>query len=101
MKKQDKELSYLMAKFRQILPELQEEYLVETIAVFGSYVRDEAHSSSDLDLLVTFSEVPGLYRFLTLENRLSDLLEIKVDLVMKDALKPVIGERIIKEALPV
>jgi predicted nucleotidyltransferase len=101
MDRQKKELSDLIGKLRQILPELKEEYSIETIEVFGSYVRGEAHPSSDLDLLVTFSEVPGLFKFITLENHLSEMLGIKVDLVMKDALKPVIGENILKEALPV
>jgi len=36
-----------------------------------------------------------------LENYLSDTLGVKVDLVMKDALKPRIGERILNEVVPV
>ena len=36
-----------------------------------------------------------------MENRLTDLLGVKVDLVMKDALKPRIGERILKELVSV
>jgi predicted nucleotidyltransferase len=39
--------------------------------------------------------------FIELEYYLSDLLGIKVDLVMKDALKPVIGKRILKEVIEV
>lgn len=101
MNKQKKELSDLIGKLRRNLPQLKEEYSIKTIEVFGSYVRGEAHPSSDLDLLVTFYEVPGLFKFISLENHLSDMLGIKVDLVMKDALKPVIGRRINKEALPV
>ena len=67
--------------------------------MFGSYVRAEGQSSNDLDLLVTFSELPGLFKYIELENHLSDLLGVKVDLVMKDALKPAIWERIMREAL--
>ena len=43
---------------------------------------------SDLDILVTFKEVPGLFQYIELENVISDSLGIKVDLVMEDALKP-------------
>jgi uncharacterized protein len=74
---------------------------VETLEVFGSYVRSEQNKDSDLDILITFKEVPSLLTFIGIENYLSDLLEVKVDLVMKDSLKPKIGQRILREAIPV
>ena len=83
------------------LPDLRRTYHVESLGIFGSYVRDEQGPESDLDLLVTFSEPPGLIRFVALENHLSDLLGVKVDLVMKNALKPRLGERILQEVVPV
>ncbi|HSS52239.1 MAG TPA: nucleotidyltransferase family protein [Thermoanaerobaculia bacterium] len=86
---------------RQLLPELAKDYHVDTLEVFGSYVRDEQSPKSDLDVLVTFSKTPGLLEFIALENHLSDLLGVKVDLVMKTALKPHIGQRILSEAVPV
>ena len=86
---------------RQQIPLLAERYGVETLEVFGSYVRDEQRTDSDLDILVTFKEAPSLLTFIAIENYLSDLLGVKVDLVMKDSLKPKIGERILREAIPV
>ena len=83
------------------LPELRCSYHVESLGIFGSYVRDEQSPKSDLDILVTFSEPPGLIQFVALENHLSDLLEVQVDLVMKNALKPQLGERILQEVVPV
>ena len=44
-----------------------------------------------------FDVPPSLFEFIRLENHLSDTLGVKVDLVMKDALKPVIGQRILRE----
>jgi uncharacterized protein len=38
---------------------------------------------------------------ITIEDYLSDLLGVKVDLVMKDSLKPKIEGRILREAIPV
>jgi predicted nucleotidyltransferase len=64
-------------------------------------VRNEQGPESDLDILVTFSEPPGLIQFVALENHLSDLLGVDVDLVMKTALKPHLGERILHEVVPV
>jgi len=91
---------YLEALHEQ-LPMLTERYSVETLDVFGSYVRSEQKKDSDLDILVTFKEEPSLLTFIAIENYLSDLLEVKVDLVMKDSLKPVIGKNILREAVPV
>ena len=91
---------YLEILHEQI-PMLAERYSVETLEVFGSYVRDEQKKDSDLDILVTFKEEPSLLTFIAIENYLSDLLDVKVDLVMKDSLKPVIGQSILREAVPV
>jgi len=86
---------------RQHLPELAEKYHVRTLEVFGSYVRDEQTPESDLDVLVTFDKTPSLLKLISLENHLSDLLGVKVDLVMKSSLKPRIGQNILREAVPV
>jgi hypothetical protein len=85
----------------QNLPLLRERYQVRTLGLFGSYVRQEQTSESDLDILVTFSEPPGLLQFVALENHLSELLGIPVDLVMRDALKPHLGARILQEVVSV
>ena len=63
-------------------------------------MRKEQQADSDLDLLVTFHEPPSLLKFIELENYLSDLLGVKVDLVMQSALKPKIGKRILSEVVP-
>ena len=101
MNSQEKELSQLLKKLRQALPLLRDQYHIETLEVFGSYVRVEHRETSDLDLLITFSQTPSLLTFIELENKLSDRLGVKVDLVMRDSLKPAIGENILREAIPV
>ena len=78
-------------------PVLQSRFKVKTIGLFGSFVRNESRSSSDVDLLVEFSEPVGMFLFIDLEDHLSDLLGRKVDLVMKSALKPHIGAEILRE----
>jgi predicted nucleotidyltransferase len=79
--------------------ELRDRFKVEEIGIFGSYVRREQKKKSDLDVLVSFSETIDLFTFVELENYLSDILGVKVDLVMKDALKPRLKERILSEAV--
>jgi predicted nucleotidyltransferase len=95
----DSKLSHILNKLKQLLPLLSDRYKVQELGVFGSYIRQEQHENSDLDILVTFSEVPSLLKFIELENYLSDILGVKVDLVMKDALKPAIGKQILKEVV--
>ena len=79
--------------------ELEERFRVREIGVFGSYVRGEATERSDVDILVDFYEVPSLLGFIELEEYLEKLLGIKVDLVMKSALKPKIGEHVGREVI--
>lgn len=94
-------LQKFMEILRQQRPMLAEQYNIATLEVFGSYVRHEQRKNSDLDILVTFSKPPSLFKFVRLENHLSDTLGVKVDLVMKDSLKPAIGKHILREAVSV
>ncbi len=86
---------------REYRPVLEEEYKVREIGLFGSYVRGEQKKRSDLDVLVDFYAPISLLKFIKLENYLGDLLGVKVDLVMKDSLKPRIGCHILKEVVNV
>ena len=88
-------------RLRELLPKIQAEYQIEELALFGSYVRGEATDTSDIDILVKFHpDISfGLIGYCQLENYLSEQLGKKVDLVMKDSLKPHIGANILREAI--
>lgn len=79
---------------------LKENFKVKSISVFGSYLREEQNDESDIDILVEFHETIDLFKFVELEYFLSDILGRKVDLVMKDTLKPRIKDRILEETVP-
>lgn len=79
--------------------ELNKEYKVKEMGIFGSYVRREHKGKSDLDILVEFEEAIDFFDFLELEERLSEILNANVDLVMKKALKPNIGQYILSEVV--
>ncbi len=79
--------------------ELKIKYNVREIGIFGSYVRNEQGQWSDVDILVESEKTPSLLEFINLENYLSDILGVKVDLVMKDSLKPNIGRHILEEVI--
>jgi predicted nucleotidyltransferase len=97
----EKDITRFREALKLHLPWLTDHYQVQSLGIFGSYVRQEQHPDSDLDVLVTFSETPSLLKFVALENYLSDLLGVKVDLVMQDALKPNIGQYILREVIGV
>jgi predicted nucleotidyltransferase len=95
------DLTKFIFTLRRKFPELVSRYHVKLLDVFGSYARQEQREDSDLDLLVAFDETPSLLKFIEMKNHLSDLLGVKVDLVMKDALKPGIGEQVLKGVVAV
>ncbi|MGB9929985.1 MAG: nucleotidyltransferase family protein [Methanosarcina sp.] len=89
----------LIEILRKHLPELSKRYNISYLGVFGSYVRGEQKETSDLDILVEFSKVPDLLEFIGLKQELSEIVGVEVDLVMKSALKPKLGKRILNEVI--
>jgi predicted nucleotidyltransferase len=94
-----KTLEQVISQLRKMQPELRRRYPIREIGVFGSYIRGEQTDGSDLDILVHLDEGVGLFELAGLQQDLSDSLGVKVDLVMKDALKRRIGRRILSEAV--
>jgi hypothetical protein len=89
----------ILEALRRLMPELEERYNVKTIGLFGSALRGEQCSESDIDVLVEFRTPIGFFKFLELEEFLSERLGGKVDLVSKKALKPEIGRIILAETV--
>jgi predicted nucleotidyltransferase len=97
----ERSLEHFREVLRRELPALAERYNVASLAVFGSYVRGENREDSDLDLVVEYSRTPSLFQFVDLQNHLSGLLGIQVDLVLKNALKPRVAVNVLRELQPV
>lgn len=81
------------------LTHLRNSYNVQELGVFGSVARGQNIESSDIDVLVEFSEPIGIFKFIELENFLSELLGKKVDLVTKKSLKSAIREDVLREVV--
>lgn len=62
-------------------------YRPERVGIFGSYARGENEKDSDLDVLISFKDRISLLRLVQIQQELSDLLGIEVDLVTENSLK--------------
>jgi hypothetical protein len=94
-----------LAEIQQILreqkPTLAEKFGVRILGVFGSYVRQEQRPDSDLDVLIDLDRPAkiSLIGLVELEDYLSQVLGVKVDLAIKTNLKKRIGARILQEVV--
>ncbi|MBC8183505.1 nucleotidyltransferase family protein [candidate division KSB1 bacterium] len=96
-----KSIKSIEKKLTKYKPELESKYKIKALSLFGSYVREEQNRKSDIDILVEFHEIPSLLNFIEIENSLSDLLGIKVDLVRRQAIRKELKEIILNEAVTI
>jgi len=68
-------------------PDLQKQFKVRSLALFGSYARGDQQADSDVDILVEVDPSIGL-EFVTLAERIEKLLGVSVDLVSSRAITP-------------
>lgn len=95
---------WVKSALRSLMPELRQKYRVRSLRLFGSVARGNAHSRSDIDLLVEFDDADkpvSLLEFIDLRNYLSDRLGCRVDLVEPHTLRPAYRATILKEAEPI
>jgi hypothetical protein len=68
-------------------PELEKNFKVRRIALFGSYARGDQEPESDVDILVEVDPSIGL-EFVSLAERIETLLGMRVDLISSRAISP-------------
>lgn len=71
---------------------------VRRLGIFGSYARDEQTEASDMDFVVEFDRAT-FDNYFDLKFFLEDLFGRKVDLVIKDTIKPRIRSSILEETV--
>ena len=77
-----------LALLRQAEPVLKKRYGVAKIGIFGSFVRGEEQTESDVDVLVTFRKGQKTFEnYMDCKFYLEDLFQRKVDLVLKNTIK--------------
>jgi uncharacterized protein len=92
-------LDDVIVQLRRVQPELRRRYRIRELGIFGSYARGEQTEDSDLDILVKLGDDVGLLELAGLQQDLSDALGVRVDLVVRDAVKRGVARRILSEAV--
>lgn len=91
-------LSNVVQILKELKPELTDRYHVTSIGLFGSIVRDDFTSESDVDIIVDLSQPVGI-EFVDLADLIEELIGKPVDLVSKKGIKPRYFEEISSEIL--
>jgi predicted nucleotidyltransferase len=94
-----KTIEEIMGILEEHKEEVSRKYKVREIGIFGSIVRGEQNKGSDIDIFVSFAGMPDVFEYMELEDYLRKLLRKKVDLVRKEAIRPELRKRILKEAV--
>lgn len=81
-----KSLQDIQATLIEHKDQLFSDYPIKSLAIFGSYARNEQDIDSDLDLIVEFNDKIGI-RFIDLADELESLVGFRVDLISKKGIK--------------
>ena len=80
--------------------DIQKKFYVKKIGVFGSIVRNKQTKNSDIDILVVFEKGhKDFFNYMRLKYYLEEILNREVDLVIKEAVKPQLREKIFNEVV--
>jgi len=71
-------------------------YHLKSIGIFGSFTREDFKDDSDIDILIDYEQPIGI-EFIDLAEELEKILNLKVDLVSKNGVKPKYLEEIQKD----
>jgi uncharacterized protein len=90
----------VIAKLRECEPELKAAGIVR-LSLFGSVARGDESRESDVDLVAEFDPARrfSLLDMVGLENRLTDILGVRVELTPAKALKDPVRDRVNREAV--
>jgi predicted nucleotidyltransferase len=90
----------IIAQLTALHPALAQRYGVASFALFGSVARNQHTATSDVDLLVSFSQPIGL-EFFDLEAELSQHLGLPVDLLPREGIKPHYWQRLAADVVEI
>lgn len=91
----------ILTTLKELKPVIATRYKAKEIGLFGSFARGEQNANSDIDLLVEFEEGADLFDLVGLANYLEEVLQQKVDVVPKRALRAELREAVLREVVAV
>lgn len=91
----------ILNKLKEIKPLLHDKFYIKNLGLFGSYVRGENSETSDIDILIEYEENSpfSLFTLISLEDFLTKLFNIKIDVVNKKSIKPALKDYILNEVI--
>ena len=89
----------ILEQLRGMRHELEDQYHIKRIGIFGSVRKKAQTDESDLDLVVEFSRPIGMMAFVHLKDLLSRRLNLRIDLVTPDGLHPLIRDQVMHEVV--
>lgn len=91
----------ILTVIRSLGDTIKKDYHADVIGLFGSFVRGEEKTTSDIDVLVQFDDDADLFDLVGLSIFLEEKLGRKVDVVPHDTVRAELKEIILKETVPV
>lgn len=91
----------MLTTLRELKPLLADRYKVRGISLFGSFVRGEQGTSSDIDLLAEFEDNADLFDLIGLALYLEEIFQRSVDVIPKQSLRSELRESVLQQTVAV
>jgi len=91
----------IVTKLRELKPIITSRYKAREVGLFGSFVRGEQGANSDIDVLAEFEDEADLFDLIGLTLYLEEILQRKVDVVPKRALRIELQESVLREVVAI
>ncbi len=88
-------------RYKQLILPVLRRNLIKRAAIFGSVAKGNFNVNSDLDLLIEGDAAFTMFKLLSLEEEISELVNRKVDLVEYNAIKPSIRQEVLQSAIAI
>ncbi len=91
----------ILTKLKELKPTITARYKVKEIGLFGSFIRGEQGTSSDIDLLAEFEDNADLFDLIGLAMHMEEIFQRPVDIIPKHALRPELREAILSQVVTI
>ena len=88
-------------KYKEILLEILKKHEVKKASLFGSIVREEMTTDSDIDLIIEFKGDKSLLDLAALQIELEETLKLKVDILTYNSIHPLLKDQILAEQVEI